>query len=253
MYGTEVGEITQKTWEEYKSTHNPEIRNKILMAYLYIVKLTAKKMSASYRDRAELDDVVNQGVLALMDCIDKYDFTRGVQFDSYASIRVRGSVIDYIRKQDWVPRGVRKKSIDIENAYMKLQNELGRMPSDAEIAAELGMSVEDMNRVVGEAYSFNVLSFEELLVENASGYKQQSAGLDLPEQKLQEEELKTIISKSIDELSEKERTVISLYYYERLKLKEIAFVLDLTESRISQIHSKALFKLKCRIGSYLNN
>ncbi len=251
MDKTAIKEIDSKLWEEYQETHSPRIRNKILMAYLDIVKINARKMQAVYKNHAELEDIVNQGVIALIDCIDKYDYRRGVQFDSYASIRVRGSIIDYIRKQDWVPRSIRKKSIDIERACMDLQNELSRAPTDDELAARMGMQVEEMNHMIGEMQGFMVLSYEELLQDNLDDSEEHKSSIKTPEQVLQTDELKRVIANSIDELSEKEKTVISLYYYEELKLKEIAFVLGLTESRISQLHSKALMKLKCRVGGYM--
>jgi RNA polymerase sigma factor for flagellar operon FliA len=133
-----------------------------------------------------------------------------------------------------------------------LQNELSRIPTDAELAERLGMPVEEMNRIMGEMQGFMVLSYEELLQDNLAGERTQyCAALGGPEQSLQADELKTIIAQSIDELNEKERTVVSLYYFEELKIKEIAFVMGLTESRISQLHTKALLKLRCRIGEYL--
>jgi RNA polymerase sigma factor for flagellar operon FliA len=210
-------------------------------------------MSAIYKNHAELEDIVNQGVLALMDCIEKYDITRGVQFDSYASIRVRGSIIDYIRQQDWVPRGVRKKSIDIENTYAELHNEFGREPTDEELKERTGMPLDEINKIRGEAQGFSVLSYEELLEDSVFSLKYENTSFKSPELELEDSEIKSMIASAIDELNEQEKTVVSLYYYEELKIKEIAFVMGLTESRISQIHSKALMKLKMRLGSYMNN
>ena len=178
---------------------------------------------------------------------------RGVRFDSYASIRVRGSIIDYIRKQDWVPRGIRKQSIDIENAAASLQIDLGRSPTDTELAKKVGITIGELNRIIGESQGFSVLSFEDFLYDNTASSIRDDSPIDAPEQRLQDQELRKIIAKSIDSLNEKERTVISLYYFEELKLKEIAFVLGLTESRISQLHTKALMKLKNKIGSYLKD
>lgn len=253
MEMTEVRQIDNELWEQYGRTRDRGIRDKIIMAYLPIVKMNAKRMSPVYKNHADLEDIVNQGVLALIDCIDKYDWTRGVRFDSYASIRVRGSIIDYIRKQDWVPRGIRKQSIDIENAASSLQVELGRSPTDRELADKMGMTTREVNKIIGESQSFAVLSFEDFLYDNTASTVKDNSPLDAPEQRLQEQEIRQIIAGAIDSLSEKERTVISLYYFEELKLKEIAFVLGLTESRISQLHTKALMKLKSKIGSYLKD
>jgi RNA polymerase sigma factor for flagellar operon FliA len=136
-------EITQETWDSYHQTKNIAIRNKILTHYLYIVTINAKKMSAVYKNKAELEDIVNQGVIALMECIDRYDWRRGVQFDTFASIRIRGSIIDYIRKQDWIPRDVRKMSILIENMRTELQVSLNRTPTDEEVAESIGKEMNE--------------------------------------------------------------------------------------------------------------
>lgn len=250
---TQVFEVNEKVWAKYKSTRDVGIRNNILMSYLDIVKINAKRMSAAYRNHFDLEDIVNQGVFALMDCIDRFNPDRGVEFETFASIRVRGSIIDYLRKQDWVPRNLRKKAKDIENAYQKLQADSGEQASDSEIADELGMEIDELNKIIGESQGFSVLSYEELLQDNIPSFKEESAFTDNPGQQLQEEELKGFIALSVDKLYDNERKVISLYYYEGLKLKEIAAVLGLTESRISQIHSKALMKLRGAIKNYLDS
>ncbi|OJU14293.1 MAG: hypothetical protein BGN88_08840 [Clostridiales bacterium 43-6] len=251
MKGTLSPVIDDVVWLQYKQTHNLEIRNKILLSYLEIVKCNALKMSAVYKNRAELEDIVNQGIIVLMDCIEKFDPERGIKFDTFASIRVRGSIIDYIRNQDWVPRSLRKKAKDIENTYFELQNRLGREATDSEVARELNIDIHELNHVLSEANAFSVLSYEELLVENTQTFNENIAA-DTPEKKLQDSELKKVIALAIDELNQNEKTVISLYYYEELKLKEIAEVLDLTQSRVSQIHSKAIIKIKNKLKKYMD-
>lgn len=253
MYGTCVIEVSDEVWGRYKATHNPEIRNSILMSYIYIVKCNAIRMSAVYRNHAELDEIVNHGILVLIDCIEKFDPSKGVKFETFASIRIRGSIIDYIRKQDWVPRNLRKKVKSIENCYAELQTKYGRKVTDAEVAKHLGIGIEELNKILKESNSFSVLSYEELLQENFPLFGDNYSSISTPEAQIQEDELKKIIAASLDVLNEKERIVISLYYYEELKLKEIAQVLEVTESRVSQIHSAALMKLKGRIKEYLNN
>ena len=251
MYKTQTIEINNEIWEKYKDTHSRYIRDKILLRYLYIVTVNAKRMSAIYKNKAELEDIVNQGVLALIDCIERFDCRKGVQFDSFASIRVRGSIIDYIRKQDWVPRDIRKKSIDIGNAYSELQTFLDRMPEDEEVAKHVGIDLEEFNKIMAQSSSFSMLSYEELLYDSTSYFKEPVSTTEIPDKKYQEQELKNIIAMSIDKLNDKERLIISLYYYEELKLKEIAAVLGLSASRVSQLHSKALFKMKKVIGDYI--
>jgi RNA polymerase sigma factor for flagellar operon FliA len=240
-------------WEKYQKTKSLAIRNHILSEYLYVVTVNAKRMSALYRNRADLEDIVNQGVIALINCIERYDWTKGVRFDSFASIRVRGAIIDYIRKQDWVPRSMRKKSINIERAYAELQGTLGRPPSDAEVAGSLSMSVKELSDVVAQSCNFAVLSFEELLQDGVPSFREPPSPIRTPEEELQEEEIKDILAMSIDSLGDKERLIVSLYYYEELKLKEIAVALGLTPSRVSQLHARALMKIKKMVGEYINN
>lgn len=254
-YKSDTITITDKVWDEYVTTRDIALRNEILVSYLYIVTCSIKKMSSLVFSNEDFEDMTNQGILELINCIDRYDPKRGIQFDTFASIRVRGSIIDYIRKKDWVPRDVRKRVKDLNDTDILLHNKYGRPPTDKEIAEHLNISMDDVNKVRKDQVSLNVMGFEELLQDNnehlfntrnPSAYKQ-------PEDKALEDDFKTNLAKYIDELDEKERTVISLYYYENLKLKEIAFVMDLTPSRISQIHSKALTKLKGKIEDYLYN
>ncbi len=250
MQKTKTAQIGSEIWDKYQETKNLCLRNKILTNYLYIVTINAKRMSSVYKNKAELEDVVNQGVIALMECIERYDWRRGVQFETFASIRIRGSIIDYIRKQDWVPRDIRKKSIHIENVYMELQNSLNRPPTDEEVAKAIGMEIDDFYRILSQSQSFTMLSYEELL-EGTYSFKDQLSSIKQPEQKIQEEEIKNVIAASIDQLNEKERLIVSLYYYEELKLKEIAVVLGITPSRVSQIHTKALIKMKKVLSDYM--
>jgi len=251
VYRTKVEEVTESMWERYTQTHDVNLRNRILMAYIHVVTYNVRKMSAVYHNHADTQDIVNQGVLALMDCIDKYDYTRGVQFDSFASIRVRGSIIDYIRKQDWIPRGVRKKSNSISNAYAELQEQFGRPATDAEVAEYIGMNIEELNKTVSEVYSASIYSFEELIQDSSVAV--QDSGIRTPEQEVQKSELKSTLASAIDMLDEKERTVVSLYYFEELKLKEIAVVMGLTASRVSQLHSKAMLKLRSMLSDYIRD
>lgn len=248
---TQTLEISGETWDKYHQTKNIGIRNKILIHYLYIVTINAKKMSAVYKNKAELEDIVNQGVIALMECIDRYDWRRGVQFDTFASIRIRGSIIDYIRKQDWIPRDIRKTSILIENMRTELQATLNRAPTDEEVAESIGIGMGEYQKIISQFHSFSVLSFEELL-NDASGLKESVSFIKAPDQEMQDQELKAVIAQSIDELNEKERLIVSLYYYEELKLKEIAAILGITTSRVSQIHTKALIKMKKKLSDYIN-
>ncbi len=252
MRNPELNEINNDLWDKYQETKSIDIRNKILMAYLYIVTVNAKRMSTVYKNKAELEDIVNQGVLALMDCIDRYDWQRGVQFDTFASIRVRGSIIDYLRKQDWIPRDIRKMSLKIENAYLELQTKMDRTPTDKEVAASLGIGMDDFHKVLSQSNSFVTLSYEELL-SDIGGFKEPTSSIVAPEQKIQENELTKMVASTIDRLNEKERLIVSLYYYENISLKEIAAILGITPSRVSQIHTKALLKMQLILSEYIKD
>jgi RNA polymerase sigma factor for flagellar operon FliA len=253
LYKTQISKISNEVWEKYKETGNVQLRNKILTEYLDIVVVNARRMSSVYKNKAELDDIVNQGVIALMDCIERFDWTRGVQFDSFASIRVRGSIIDYMRKHDWVPRDIRRKATEISNAYSELYIKLNREPTDADVAEYLGLSIDKFNDIAMQSSNFNLLSYEDLLQDNIEPLYDFNSTIELPEQKLVQEELKKVMAMSIDKLNEKERLIVSLYYYEELKFKEIAVILGITASRVSQLHSKALMKMKKSVEDYIKN
>lgn len=250
-----AAKITEQTWRRYAKTRDIGLRNEILMAYLPIVTYTLKKSQNFIRNRDDAEDMASQGVLELINCIDRYDVERGVQFDSYASIRVRGAIIDYIRKKDWVSRDIRKRIKQVNQTADALQVELGRFPEDAELAERLGISEEELAKIRSDELNYNVMSFEETLYNTGLTLLDvtEDAETRSPEHNLLEDDFKKQVAKFIDELDEKERTVISLYYYEELKLKEIAFVLNLTVSRVSQIHSKALAKLRAKISEYMED
>lgn len=254
FYKSDTVTVTEKTWEEYAKTKEIALRNQILSEYLYIVSCNIRKMSIAVSSREDIEDLTNQGVLELINCINRYDYTRGVQFDTYASIRVRGSIIDFIRKNDWVPQNVRKRIRDVSDATLQLQNQLGRAPDDEEIKNKLNIDEEELEKIRKDEVSVNVMALEELLQSNSPVTADVGIQSDFyqPDEKILLEEYKTMLVKCIDELDENERNVVSLYYYEGLKLKEIAFVMGLTPSRISQIHSKALDKIKNGMNKYIN-
>lgn len=248
---TKACRVDVELWEKYRETRNLELRNKILTEYMDIVVFNARRMSSVYKNKEDIEDIINQGVLALIECIERYDWTRGVQFDSYASIRVRGSIIDYMRKQDWVPREIRKKAREIGNACEELRLQKNAEPTDEEIAERVGLGVTEYNEVLVQSHSFNMLSYEELLQDNNESFEE--TGIEQPEQLLVKDEFRSVIAASIDTLGEKERLIVTLYYFEELKFKEIAAVLGITASRVSQLHSKALLKMQKAIEEYRKN
>jgi RNA polymerase sigma factor for flagellar operon FliA len=250
----EQGTISMDTWEEYLSTRDMELRNQIVMAYANLVKIIALRMRGIYKNYAQLDDVLNQGIIALIDAVEKYDPARNIKFETFASIKVRGAIIDFIRAQDWVPRRLRKLSSDLEQTYFQLCNQLERQPTHGELAKAMELTAEQLDRVMEQTYNFHLLSYEEVVWQKLSSVGEdlsEDRAADSPEGNLMEQELHHQLRQAIDALNERERTVISLYYYEKLKLKEIAEVLGVSESRVSQIHSAAILKMKQTMQNYM--
>ncbi len=240
-------------WEQYYATRDIHIRNTIIERYSYLVKIIALKLRGVYQQYGDVEDIVNEGIIALMDVIEKFDITKNTKFETYASIRIRGSIIDYVRKQDWIPRKVKSDYKVVKEAEDSLSNKLGRAPNDAEVAEYLKMDMKEYNQIVNNAYGTSILSFEELLGEANLMETEIYSGYALPEQEVESKELHNNLIESINNLNEKEKLVVSLYYKEELKLKEIADILNISNSRVSQIHTSALQKLEKSIKSYLND
>lgn len=241
-------------WLEYSETRDQVLRNDIVMHYSNLVKMIALRMRGTYKNYAQLDDVVNQGIISLIDAVEKFDAAKGVKFETFASIKVKGSIIDYIRSQDWVPRRLRKLSGEVDEMYNKLYSEFGRQPTNAELAKALSVTTEQLDRAMESTYNFNLLSYEEVVWQKMSAMGDEPVTDSIeesPERKLMEKELRDQLGMAIDALNDRERTVVSLYYYEKLKLKEIADILGVSESRICQIHSTAIMKMKKTMKDYI--
>lgn len=236
---------TDSLWKSYKETGNLELRNQLIENYIGLVRIVAGRMYNFYGSKIDFDDLLGYGVLGLMDSIEKFDITKNIKFETYAQIRIRGEIIDNIRKQDWVPRTLRKRSRDIQEIVFKLENQLGRKPTNEEVAEKLEISVKELERNLSDMSTFNVSSLEDMLA--AQGDYAIDTGNNTPrtpEEIYENKDMKNVLANSIDQLGERERMIISLYYYENLTYKEIGEVLDLSESRISQIHSKAIIDIK---------
>lgn len=243
----------QELWEKYYVTKDINIRNKLIERYSNLVKMIALKLRGVYQQYGDVDDVVNEGIIALMDVIERFDKTKNTKFETYAAIRIKGAIIDYVRKQDWIPRKIKNEYKTVKNAEEVLSNKLGRAPNDSEIADYLKINIKDYNNIINNAHGTSMLSFEELLLEASITELNIVDGYDLPEQEIETKELYSKLSEGIKKLNENEQLVISLYYKEELKLKEIAEVLNLSNSRVSQIHSTALVKLEKHIKEYIND
>ncbi len=241
----------KKLWASYTQTKDPKIKEQLIIEYAQVVKYVAGRLSMYLGSNVEFDDLVGYGVFGLIDAIDKFDTEKGIKFETYASLRIRGSILDNIRKMDWIPRSVRKKQKSIEAAYQKLETELGRFVEDDDMAEELGISLEEYHKWKDQTKALMLTSLEDY-VEKGGETRMEPLGKSrfvLPEASVEKEELKQMLITSIEGLSDKERKVITLYYYEELTLKEISHIMGVSESRISQLHTKALGKMKQSLGN----
>lgn len=245
---------TDKLWAEYRKKPTQEIREQLILAYAQLVKLVAGRMSMYLGHNVEFDDLVSYGIFGLIDAIDKFDMEKNVKFETYASLRIRGAILDQIRKMDWIPRTVRQRQRMIDDAVKKVEMRTGKNASDEELARELSISEEELLNWQSQLNITNVVSlneFEETGPEPVMDATNNSHFAQ-PEDVVEEEELKTKLAESLEVLTEKERSVIELYYYEEMTLKEISRILEVSESRVSQLHTKAILKMKKVMGPYMN-
>lgn len=245
----------RKLWEEYAGTRSPEVREKIILEYAPLVKVVAGRLSMYLGYNVEYEDLVSYGIFGLIDAIDKFDCLKDVKFETYASLRIRGAILDQIRKMDWIPRTIRQKQKRIDAAIKEIETQYGRSATDEEIARLLGITDEEYLDWQSQMKITNVVSLNEFLeqgseVSNEAG-STKSAAFDSPEEILERDELKKMLEQALELLTEKERKVIILYYYEDLTLKEISNILEVSESRISQLHTRALQKMRGRLGEYI--
>lgn len=248
-------EMKIKLWESYSKKPTPELREKLILEYAGLVKIIAGRMSMYLGYTVEYDDLVGYGVFGLIDAIDKFDYGKGVKFETYASLRIRGAILDQIRKMDWIPRTLRQKQKKLDAAYQKLESEYGRAATEAEVAKELDISIEEYENWQSQTQMAGLVSLDEYL-EQGSELKMatvqgEPSDYGRPEEQMEKEELKQMLAEAIGELTEKEQKVIAFYYYEELTLKEISLILEVSESRVSQLHTRALQKMKGRLGAYM--
>ena len=216
------------------------------------VKSIVLRMMPTYEGYSSFDDMLSCGILGLMDAVEKFDVSRDVKFEYYAATRIRGEIIDNIRKQDWAPSSLRRKIKAISNAYIELENKLMRTVTDQEVAEYLEMDEEELQKILGKSQMFNVIHFEEMMQDDSSWENTVQSDDDSFVDEIEKKETVDILGKIIDELPEKERLVLTLYYYEEMTLKEIASVLGVSESRTSQIHSKVIMKLRKKMNFIYN-
>ena len=243
----------QKIWAEYKKTRSVELRNIIVSKYAPLAKYVAGRLSIGMPPSVEFGDLVNCGIVGLLDAVEKFEPDKNVKFKTYAITRIRGAIYDELRTLDWVPRSIRQKARDIEEAVRITEEKLGRSATDEEVAACLRISTEEYRDDVYKVSCTSVLSLNDLWSNNKGDDKVslmdtlEAPSSVNPDVIVEKEEVRRIIAESIKELPEKEQKVLVLYYYEKLTLKEIGKVLDVTESRVSQLHSKAIIRLRARL------
>lgn len=245
----------EKLWQEYSLKHSVELKNILISEYIYLIKFVAGRLSMYLGSNVEYDDLMSYGVFGLIDAIDKFELEKGVKFDTYASLRIRGAILDSIRKMDWIPRSLRKRQKQIDHAFLKFESEFGREPSDIDMANELGISEDEFLKWNHQISALNLVSLDDFNDTNGEkSYEPASHhSYGQPEVSLEKEELKRILIEALDGLNENEKKVISLYYYDELTLKEISYVLSVSESRISQIHTKALMKMRKLLGKHADS
>jgi RNA polymerase sigma factor for flagellar operon FliA len=246
-----AGGAVARLWRDFKQTGQSSLREQLILHYSPLVKYVAGRVAVGLPASVEHADLVSYGIFGLIDAIEKFDPDREIKFETYAMSRIRGAIIDELRTIDWVPRSVRSKARDVERAYATLEAQLHRTPTEAEVAEQLGMSLDELHQVFSQVSFVNVVALDELVAPSGERGDQLSLGDTLrdtraedPVAAFESEETKYLLARAINALPEREKIVITLYYYEGLTLAEIGRVLGVTESRICQMHTKAVLALR---------
>jgi RNA polymerase sigma factor for flagellar operon FliA len=245
---------TARLWIEYKKSGERRLRDQLIVLYSPLVKYVAARVAVGLPQHVDGSDLVSYGIIGLIDAIDRFSPDRQVKFETYAIPRIRGAIIDELRAIDWVPRSVRAKARAVEQAYASLEATLLRTPTDAEVAAELGMSEQDLQDILRQISFVGVAALDEVFMVGGDRTDRTTLGDTIPDATagpvalFEDKESKEILAQAIMQLGERERTVLSLYYYEGLTLAEIGEILGVTESRVCQIHTKAVLQLRGRLN-----
>jgi RNA polymerase sigma factor for flagellar operon FliA len=246
---------TATLWRQYKDTADSALRDRLILHYSPLVKYVAGRVGVGLPPNIEHADLVSYGIFGLIDAIKKFDLAREIKFETYAISRIKGAIIDELRAIDWIPRSVRHKAREVERAYATLEGRLRRTPTDGEVAGELGIAMEDLHAIFSQVSFVNVIALDELL--NAGGERGdkltlgdtlEDAKAEDPVAAFEKEETKHLLARAINTLPEREKIVVTLYYYEGLTLAEIGQVLGVTESRICQMHTKAVLQLRGKLA-----
>ncbi|MCB0383854.1 MAG: FliA/WhiG family RNA polymerase sigma factor [Bdellovibrionales bacterium] len=245
-------------YKEEPSKLTPQQKDKLIMEYAPLIKFIAQKIAIRLPSNIELDDLISSGVIGLMDAIEKYDPTRDNKFKTYAEFRIRGSILDELRAQDWVPRSVRDKAKMLDRTLIQMEAELGRSATDEEVAEQLGMSMDEFYDLVNQVRPVSVLSIDDAATFSNVDKKSilnllEGCKLNNPYTQLNIKSVKEVVTKAIEDLPERQRLVLSLYYYEDLNLKEIGMILRVTESRVSQLHAQAIARLRAKLAQHFED
>lgn len=241
-------------WASYSKNRSSEIREKIIIEYAPLVKVVAGHLHMYLGHNVEYDDLVGYGVFGLIDAVDKYDTDKEVKFETYASLRIRGSILDHIRKMDWIPRTLRQKQKKMDSVIKEIETETGKTATDQQIAERLDISLEELQEWYTKMKGTTLISLNEYIDQGSEIQMDASRNshFETPEKVMENQDIKRILAESMENLTEKERKVILFYYYEELTLKEISRILEVSESRVSQLHTRALEKLRNKLGDSIN-
>ncbi|HKG44220.1 MAG TPA: RNA polymerase sigma factor WhiG [Gaiellaceae bacterium] len=250
-----MAEDVRTLWTEFRRSGDRKVRDRLVLTYAPLVKFVAGRVGAGLPSHVDDEDLISYGLLGLMRAIERFEPEREIKFETYAIPRIRGAIIDELRAMDWVPRSVRGRARDIERAIADLEARLGRAPTDEEIAQKLGVSHDELEESLGEISRSSVVALDELWTVSSGGDPvslidtiEDTQGPN-PQAALAETELKEAIGEALARLPEREKLVVTLYYYEELTLREIGEVLGVTESRVSQLHTKAILRLKASLAA----
>ena len=241
-----------KVWKAYRAEKTPELKEKLILTYAHLVKYVAGRLVMHIGQHVDYDDLIGYGIFGLIDAVDKFDPDKNVKFETYASLRIKGAIIDNIRKMDWVPRTLRQRNKQFEQTYAQLEEKLGREPTEQELADKLELPLADAQELIRKSSVLTIVSLDDYLEQNyeTAFPSNMTAQVDTPESHIDKQELHRMLTDTIDKLSEKEKNVVTLYYFEELTLKEISAIMGVSESRISQIHSKAMLKMQAKLGRF---
>jgi RNA polymerase sigma factor for flagellar operon FliA len=241
-------DVRAKLWREYKLNGSEQARDGLISEYAYLAKYAVDRLNLSPSGALSYEDLIGHAVIGLIDAIEKFDIERNVKFETYALTRIRGEVIDVIRSLDWTPRSVRKNETTLRDAYARLEMQFKRPPTDAEVSNYLGIEVVELEKMLSDVGQSALLSLDEMVASGSDILAKSDDEYDDPASCAERAEQKRLLAKSIDELPERENQVVALYYYENLTQKEIAAVLGVTESRVCQIHTKAVLRLSGKLS-----